>query len=337
MENFSQAFVKARDVLEHQTFEAEWSKALKELRILSLMKEDGPDVNHAPAVDSLRRKLREAKGRGRIIRFFLGDGAADTILAASANGGNSGKVAERAATLKMLKHFYLARKRGGQDVWVYSPPRAYSRWVFDEITGPDNTVRSLLAQENEIYSPEEREIMCDALLLALNWSQDAVRKLGAPDDEARKVVRRWFADEDCDDEQLDRAIATLLDGFKKITNVANSGRMVFSDEPLDRNRGGWKDWAFVYRSEKLDVLYLQGAFLKAGNTGKLWMCALTIIHEISHRALATDDVRYDYAGLKPSRGVLSTTDALRNADSWAYFATDLAGKLSGSDRSKVLK
>ena len=113
--------------------------------------------------------------------------------------------------------------------------------------------------------------------------------------------------------------------------------MVFSDEPIDRNRGGWKDWAFVYRSEKLDVLYLQGAFLKAGNTGKLWMCALTIVHEISHRALGTDDVRYDYDGLKPARGVLWTTDALRNADSWAYFATDLGGKLSTSDRGRVLK
>jgi len=36
---------------------------------------------------------------------------------------------------------------------------------------------------------------------------------------------------------------------------------VFSDHPPDRSKGGWKDWAFVYKSEAMDVVYLQGAAL----------------------------------------------------------------------------
>ncbi len=119
--------------------------------------------------------------------------------------------------------------------------------------------------------------------------------------------------------------------------MCNSNTLILSDEPRDRNKGGWKDWAFVYKSEKMDVLYIQGAFLKSGNSGRLWMCALTIIHEISHCAVGTDDNRYDSDGIKPSKGTLSHAKALNNADTWGYFSADLAGALSATDRTKVLK
>lgn len=75
------------------------------------------------------------------------------------------------------------------------------------------------------------------------------------------MVRRWFADEDTTDQQVKDAAKTLNEGFKKIANVAKSNKLIFSDEPNDRNSGGWKDWAFVYKSEGMDVVYLQGAFL----------------------------------------------------------------------------
>ena len=127
------------------------------------------------------------------------------------------------------------------------------------------------------------------------------------------------------------------DGFKKIAAVCNGARLVFSDHPPDRSKGGWKDWAFVYKSEAMDVVYLQGAYLKAAKrSGTLWKCALTIIHELSHREVKTDDNRYDYDGLKPDKSSFPHAKALDNADSWAYFALDYVGTLPAGDRDDVL-
>ncbi len=67
------------------------------------------------------------------------------------------------------------------------------------------------------------------------------------------------------------------------------------------------------------------------------ICVETIIHELSHRVLATEDLRYDYRGLKPVKTGLSFDKALRNADTWGYFCVDLAGMLSATDRAKTLK
>ena len=82
---------------------------------------------------------------------------------------------------------------------------------------------------------------------------------------------------------------------------------------------------------------MQNAFLKAGNSGKLWMCALTIIHELTHREVNTDDHKYDTDGLKPHTTRFPKAKTIENADSWAYFVTDLVGMLSKSDRKRYLK
>jgi hypothetical protein len=70
-----------------------------------------------------------------------------------------------------------------------------------------------------------------------------------------------------------------------------------------------------------------------GNSGKLWLCAETIIHELSHHDVSTEDHRYDHAGLKPKKA-FPYAKAISNADSWGYFAIDLAGYLSASDLKK---
>lgn len=250
--------------------------------------------------------------------------------------GKTGKVEERASTIKLLKHLYLSQQKGAQDVWVYAPPVAYLKWIYEEIAPPESSMKVKLNKEDEVYSAGERKIMCDALQLALTWTMDAMSKLTDGKDDTLSMIRRWFADADTTEDQIKNAAITLNEGFKKIANVAKSNKLIFSDEPNDRNKGGWKDWAFIYKSEAMEVIYLQGAFLKAGNTGKLWMCALTIIHELSHRAVGTSDHAYDSGGLKPSKAKLPFAKAIDNADSWAYFATDLAGKLSEADRNKVL-
>ena len=328
MDRFSQAYEKASDVVKNQTFVDDWQTFLeKEVKIKQLLDATGPDTTHAGGLDKLRKKINDGSGKD-------GKTAADLILAASQ--GKTGKLEDRASTIKMLKHLYLSRQQGTQDVWVYAPPVDYQKWIYDEISPPEASMKPKLNKEDEVYSAGERKIMCDALQLALTWTMDAMIKLSDGKDTTLAMVRRWFADEDTTDQQIKDAAKTLNDGYKKIANVAKSNKLIFSDEPNDRNTGGWKDWAFVYKSEGMDVVYLQGAFLKSGNSGKLWMCALTIIHELSHRAVGTSDHAYDSDGLKPSKASLPHAKAIDNADSWAYFATDLAGKLSESDRNKVL-
>lgn len=74
-----------------------------------------------------------------------------------------------------------------------------------------------------------------------------------------------------------------------------------------------------------------------GNTGRLWLAAETIIHELSHIDVSTQDHRYDSSGLKPGANAFPMASALDNADSWGYFAIDLAGYLSNADRDKVCR
>ena len=53
--------------------------------------------------------------------------------------------------------------------------------------------------------------------------------------------------------------------------------------------------------------------------------------------LGFDDIMYDYQGLKPDKHKFPHQKALKNADSWGYFATDLAGCLAETDRNGTLK
>lgn len=336
MKKFSEAYEKALHVITTQKFADDWQGFLQnQARVKELLKPDGPDSTLAGGLDKIRKKINDAS-RHALVAFFVGGGSGEKFVEASKNTASAGKLEDRAATLKMLYHFYLAKQRGSQDVWVYSPPKAFAQWIYDEIKPPEKTMVARLGKATEVYSAGERKIMGEALLLALNWSLNVVAKLGDAKDDSKKIIRKWFADENTTDQQINDAIEKLKTGFQKIANVANSNKLIFSDEPLDRNKGGWKDWAFVYKTEPLEVIYLQGAFLKSGNSGKLWMCALTIIHELSHRAVNTRDHRYDSDGLKPSTSGLPYSKALENADTWAYFATDLAGKLSNSDSGRVL-
>jgi hypothetical protein len=112
--------------------------------------------------------------------------------------------------------------------------------------------------------------------------------------------------------------------------------LIFSDEPIDRSGGGWKDYAFVDPTETLNVVYAQGAFLRvAGSTGRVWLCVETIVHELSHRVAKTDDFASDNTGLQASGAGITFSHAIRNSDSSGYFCVDLAGMLADSDRTKV--
>lgn len=338
MDQFSQAYRKARSVVSGQSFAADWDKFLRtELDVPALLAADGLNTGRAADLDKIRKKIDASTKNGAFTAFFVGGGVADTLLAAARSDKSAGTVADRAATLKWLKHLYFSRKRGGQEVWVYAGPKAYDKWVFDEIVGNESGFKSKLASETEVYSVADRATMCDALQLAMAWSQKTAAGMAGGSAEAKAAVRKWFADADTSDTQITAAMGKLNEGFKKIAAVCNSSRLVFSDHPPDRAKGGWKDWAFIYKSEAMDVVYLQGAYLKAARgKGTLWKCALTIIHELSHREVRTEDNRYDYDGLKPHKKSFPFASALNNADSWAYFAVDVVGMLSAGERRQVL-
>jgi hypothetical protein len=308
-------------------FPDDWQQFIdKTMHVSGLLGSHGPNPNHAGGLDKLREKILASPV-----------GKRGELLAAAATATTAGAACQRAASLKMLWHLYLTHERGGQSLWVYSPPVDYKHWVYDEIKGLRTTYLPKLERTTEVYSAGERKTMSTALLHALSAAQGAAAKLRRADPHTKYVFKRWFADEDTTEAQLKLAMHNIAEGFKKITAMCNSNHLVFSDEPIDRNGGGWKDYAFVDPTETLNVVYPQGAFLKAAaSTSRVWICVETIVHEISHRVAGTDDFAYDHSGLKPSKSGITFSHASRNADSWGYFCVDLAGMLAQSTRDPVL-
>ncbi len=341
MSKFTPVYEKARDVVQAQKYaEPDWQKLLKKtLGIDKLLGPKGFDTTYADAPGKIRDELGK-KAHGAFKAFFVGGGVGDVLYNASVNKDSSGTTNERAAALKMLVHLYRAQKKGGQDVWVYSPPKGHTKHVFDEIVGPEGTVKKRLGMMDEIFSAGERDLMCNALSVALKVSQDALVKLDDNKASTTDVVKRWFFDEDSKDGDLAGTITILKDGLKKIAAGCNSASLVFTDY-LDWRKQRNDYYGAAFRGGEgggFPVIYLEGAFTRLkGNSGKLWLCAETIVHEFSHHEVSTQDHRYDDAGLKPNKAAFPYAKAIENADSWGYFILDLAGYLSTSDRNKVLR
>jgi hypothetical protein len=336
---FTPVYKKAKEVLTAQKFaEPEWQKFLAETcGATKLLGPSGFDPAYAGGLDSIRNKIKgDSKHTNSVAIFFLGGGPGEVIYDAAQNKSSGGSWNDRAATLKLLRHVYRARKTGGQDVWVYSPPKDHGKQIFDELAGADSSqAKKKLGQESEIFSQEERGLMCDALQLARKIAMDCSTKLGAKSFGAKSAVRRWFMDDKCTKTELDEALGTLADGMNKIAAACGSSSLVFTDY-LDWRKQRDDYFGGAIRGGEgggFPVIYLEGAFARLkGNSGKLWLCAETIIHELSHHELRTQDHRYDYRGLKPDSGSFPYAKAIENADSWGYFAVDLAGYLSQTDR-----
>ncbi|MES2089213.1 MAG: M35 family metallo-endopeptidase, partial [Pseudomonadota bacterium] len=224
----------------------------------------------------------------------------------------------------------------------YSPPSAYSKWIFDEVAGANDVAlqTALSKDETEVYSVTQRATMAHAVQQARAVALATVAKLGSASDTTKEVVRRYFGNAGTTERQLIDIMTTLASGYQKIAGACNEGNIVISDEPGDRTGGGWKDWAFIYTAETMSVIYLQGAWLKKAdeatpsNQSPLYRCLRTIIHELSHKEVGTEDIVYGPKGLKPEGSTALTPEyALHNADSWAYFAVDVLGQLTGPDKS----
>lgn len=335
MNVFTDVYAKSIDLLKAPALEADWK--IVETDLKALLAADGPAIGHAKVLDELRKLLAEAGKRQAV----PASAAADEIARAS-KPANSG-YQDRAALIKTMRHFYLVEQKGGQSVWVLDPPRAYASWPYDNFAGKTLAeLKTALQREAEVFGADNRKMMSDALQLARKWAADAQIKLGSADAATQAMIKRWFhagADAAAD---VAASALVLAEGFKRIHAACNSSRVIFSDRPHLRAGGAYDNvYASVNAGDVMPVIYIFQLFLTtgrrdaSGNIPKMWLCALTVIHELSHKVAQTEDVRYDDDGLRPGAG-FTPAQALKNADSWAYFAADLVGALSAGTVAKVL-
>lgn len=329
MDVFTDVYDKAKDLLTTKSLDPDWADI--EAKLKALLGDDGPDDGRAGVLKEIRDKLDAVgKGKGK-----PAEEAAKEILRAS-NPSAAG-FQDRAALLKAMKHFYFVRRKGNQKIWVVDCPKDYDQWTFDLFAGKSKVeLQAKLKHEREAFGSGHRTLMSNALQLARKWSSDIVVKLGTPDKSTLKIVRRWFHFGPTTDQATKKTAAILLDGFKKISALCNSTRVIFSDRPHKR-AGNTNVYASVNARDAMPVIYIFKLFLdNKGPTGKLWLCALTIIHEISHKLIDTEDIRYDDDGLKP-RLSFSKKKTINNADTWGYFAADMVGALPQEKFEEVYK
>lgn len=336
MNKFSQAYQAAQAFIQTSpTTKSALNKALL-LRVKTLLAQnDGPAVGEAAALDQLRGEIDTAAANEKSNNKEIAQAHALIKMMPPERNNNDG-----VATLKWLKHLYCVKCCGAQSVWVYSPPKANVKWIYDEVNmAPVHQLEDILAvPEDEIFSSHHKDVMGDALQQALTIALSAVSKLSTPSEATKAVVKQYFSDALTTETTLLSTMATLRAGFQRIADVCNSAKVIISDEPIQRNSPNWRNWAFIYTMEEMNVIYIQNAWLNKAdevspsNQAPLYRCTRTILHELSHKAVGTEDIGYGPKGLSPNGSATLTAEfALHNADSWAYFAMEVVGLLTGPD------
>jgi len=340
MKDFSQCYKKTREIARDLDFKSGFEGAATVGYLGNVTAKTGPAITFHKKLDNLRAALKSEhrktnKSLGTAIAKAASNAGHHSIGSFLKSFFSTHSLQDRSAAIKMLSHLYLVRRSGAQQVWVYSPPKGYKKWVYDEVAGRSGAkLRRRLSYQRETYSERDKKIMAEATGLAKSWTMWVEVLLAFNLSFTRDTIKDWFC---TSDDQVDAALAKLKTGFGRISKVLNGNKLVLSDDPLDRNAGGWKDFAYVYPGEVLDVIYIQKATLDTGKKRNMWLAALTIIHELSHREMRTDDHRYDTDGkLAPgAAGGLTPAKAIDNADNWGYFAADMNWALASGKRKSV--
>lgn len=359
-QRFSDQYKAAQQTLKNSaSFDGDWKSLVESLH--KLLTDTGFDTGRASALNDLRKKVTQGASKG----FLRGHAkiTADEGILQGANATSDKATAipdqaarQRAAALKFLQHVYLLKRFGSHKVWVHSLPNEFDDWAHQALDVQDaGKIKRLLRADNERFTAAQKRDLSDATQMALRWCHLTLTVLvgaGAkkPKDKHVALVKRWFAEPDLDDKGLQVVVAKLTVGFKAITAAINRGQMVFTDFPALRG-GSTAEiqslldseafvWALAGR-EQLDVVYVENDFFGTQNVlqGRVnW--ARIIIHELSHLVCGTDDVepgpRYSWYGIGPNPNFRST-DTVKNADSWAFFAADCANALSETERNTALK
>lgn len=338
IELFSKEYNYIKGYLDSETFSAPLDKEMAGLK--PVLGDDGPLAIHAGKLDTLRLALAQKEAE-RITK------------AAGVSGNTGGTPVIKAAVIKFLRHFYNVGKKGSQSVWVHSSPRAYKKYVSDELWAVNNDLLRLTAKlgdDDERFDKTSRKYLHEATQTGLAWCHRAQMTLAMArrnaDGDHMAIVKRWFAEPSTTDVELKAVIDKLLAGFKTIAATINSNLIVFTDMATIRGAvsGKAKDLlnseAFVAsgRHEKIPIVYIEDAFFKSGGNvlsgPKNW--ARIVVHELTHLDMSTKDELYAWAGIRPGFKISAAQCAV-NADSWAYFAADCAGALSKSDIERAMK
>ncbi|WP_395342037.1 M35 family metallo-endopeptidase [Ningiella sp. W23] len=346
MLHFSEVYEKTRKTISkkrwHKTQangrEINWQHVLKtDCTMQLLLSAKKLDHAHEQALAKLRNKLNDEVIFSRINLGALIASVNDAAKARQRMPSPYAFNLSRAGALKMLYHLYFVRKRGAQGVWVYSPPVSNQSWVYAALKSDPTRMIDKLNQRDEYFTLEQRDIIGSASELAMQWCNNALATGGIYKD---VTVANWFLG---NDQRVKKAakrniMQKVNIGLQKMINLLNSNTLIFSYHPKFGNTTALPAGVagFVYPYEKMDVLYIKNDFEAHDGKPAEWHCAKTIIHEVSHRVLKTKDHSYGWQGLKPSNTGISAKQAIDNADTWAYFVTDISFNLTDTQRARYL-
>jgi hypothetical protein len=343
---FSDQYSAAKKSIKDGTFDKKAKKLVDALT--RLMTDTGFDDGQASKLKDLRKQVGSKKStEDKEILALIGSDTLDV------------STRERAAAIKFLRHIYLLKKAGSHKVWVHSLPNDFGDWAHYALkAATGDAAKTLLRSDNERFSEEDKKNLSNATQHGVKWVQKTLIHLAnaaKKGDSSKKkagleLVKRWFADEDTTDTDLEGYVGTLQSGFKAIESTLKGKRLIFTDFPTLRNatnpaeQGFLNSEAFVWPKggrEKLDVVYVESAFFGTNNvlTGQANWTRI-VIHELSHLVVGTKDIqpgpRYAWYGILPYKGGFTAAQAMDNAESWAFFSADCAGALSDSERNRAL-
>jgi hypothetical protein len=330
---FADEYRLCRQTLEGRTLDGAPSGLAKVLGA------EGPELNFYGKVCHFRDVTLKFKEADKLME----------MAGIPALGAASDDAVNLAASMKMLRHLYLAGARGAQQVWVVSTPKTYSKFASDElmeVKSDATKIKAKLAATDEQFKQETKDRLGEAMQLGLSWCEAAKMVLGSATTTptSRAIVDRWFAAADTPAEDVEKTIAALLAGFKKIANALNQNLIVVTDMPMYRGDTTKSTVeAFVRRQagvhERPRTLYVEQALFENYDVSVLhdmkknW--ARVLVHECTHTECQTQDKGYAYKGIGPGAKIAAANAAI-NADSWAFFAADCAGALTDGERTRAL-
>ena len=188
------------------------------------------------------------------------------------------------AALVLFRHTTVEGERGAQKVMICSLPLSYSDWPSQLFKGKHvGQIMGYLADEKGKLSPKEKANLANAVQHAQAWCQRALIVLananggvGRPllqraasmltesnatrakeKASARDLVKRWFADVNTTEQQIDMAISKLQTGFKRMVTLLNSNQLILTDHVQLRNSvkgsADWENQTQVDQTNECDI------------------------------------------------------------------------------------
>lgn len=329
---YDQEYKHIRTTLRAKKFGAPFKWTMRSLS--GVLQEEGPKASLGKKLDSLRTQLASKNEGEEILKSCGIEPGSNTVPDADA--------VKRVAAMKFVRHLHMLKEAGSQKVWVYSSPKDYDKYTWDQIRAAGTSATSLktkLNQTEEVFSSTVKSHLAEATREGMVWVSKTLillAKAKKKKDDAKAMVDRWFAPSDGD---YAAAVDKLTRGFKAIKGTLNSNNVVITDHPPDRNTPNTTE-AYVYGAARPRAIYIEKALMKNYDISVLhdmkknW--TRVIVHECTHLDAATDDDGgYAWAGIKPGTKV-TARNAIKNADNWAFFAADCAGALTDGDRTRAM-